>query len=143
MADEKLIRDLETIVGKSNVSTTNIGIELYSYDASLVRGNPGIVVFPANTQEVSQVVKAAKKAKVDFLPRGFGTNLSGGTISVTHGLVICMSRLNKILKICPESRYADLKSGESRRCHTHEPEKGYNGRSQYDTIIRFAGFFSR
>ncbi|MBU0464234.1 MAG: FAD-binding protein [Proteobacteria bacterium] len=111
MANEHFIRELETIVGKSNVSVTNTGIELYSYDASLVKGNPGVVVFPANTREVSQLVKAANKEGIDIVPRGFGTNLSGGTISVTQGLVICMSRFNQILGIHPESRYAVVQPG--------------------------------
>ena len=111
MVNENFIRELEKIVGKSNVSVTNTGIELYSYDASLVKGNPGVVVFPANTQEVSQLVKAANKEGIDIVPRGFGTNLSGGTISITHGLVICLSRFNKILGIHPESRYAVVQPG--------------------------------
>lgn len=111
MVNENFIRELESIVGKSNVSVTKTGIELYSYDASLIKGNPAIVVFPANTFEVSQVVKAANKEGIDFIPRGFGTNLSGGTISVTEGLVICMSRFNRILDIHPESRYAVVQPG--------------------------------
>ncbi len=111
MVNENFIRELETIVGKSNVSVTNTGIELYSYDASLVKGNPGVVVFPADTREVSQTIKAANKQGIDIVPRGFGTNLSGGTISVTQGLVICMSRFNQILEIHSESRYAVVQPG--------------------------------
>jgi len=111
MVNENFIRELETIVGKSNVSVTSTGIELYSYDASLVKGNPGVVVFPANTQEVSQLVKAANTEGIDIVPRGYGTNLSGGTISITHGLVICLSRFNQILSIHPESRYAVVQPG--------------------------------
>ena len=111
MVNKNFIRELETIVGKSNVSVTTTGIELYSYDASLVKGNPGVVVFPKNTREVSQLVQAANKQGIDIIPRGYGTNLSGGTISVTEGLVICMSRFNQILAINPESRYAVVQPG--------------------------------
>jgi len=111
MVTENFIRELETIIGKANVSVTNTGIELYSYDASLVKGNPGVVIFPANTQEVSQAVKAANKEGIDIVARGFGTNLSGGTISTTNGLVICLSRFNQILGIFPESRYAVVQPG--------------------------------
>jgi glycolate oxidase subunit GlcD len=111
MVNENFIRELETIVGRSNVSVTSTGIELYSYDASLVKGNPGVVVFPANTREVSQLVKAANKEGIDIVPRGFGTNLSGGTISITQGLVICLSRFNQILGIHPESRCAVVQPG--------------------------------
>jgi len=111
MVNENFIRELETIVGKSNVSVTRTGIELYSYDASLVKGNPGVVVFPENTQAVSQVVRIANREGIDIIPRGFGTNLSGGTISVTQGLVICLSRFNQILSLHPESRYAVVQPG--------------------------------
>ena len=111
MVTENFIRELETIVGQSNVSVTSTGIELYSYDASLVKGNPGVVIFPADTQEVSQAVKAANKEGIDIVARGFGTNLSGGTISITQGLVICLSRFNQILGIFPESRYAVVQPG--------------------------------
>ncbi len=113
MVSENFIRELETIVGKSHVSLTHTGIELYSYDASLIKGNPGVVVFPGNTEEVSQTVKAANRAGISFIPRGYGTNLSGGTISVTEGLIICMSRFNQILEIAPESRYMVVQPGKT------------------------------
>jgi glycolate oxidase subunit GlcD len=113
MVNENFIRELESIVGASHVAISKTGIELYSYDASLVKSNPGVVVFPGDTHEVSQVVKAANRAGVSFVPRGYGTNLSGGTISVTEGLVICMSRFNKILGIYPESRYAVVQPGKT------------------------------
>ncbi len=111
MASEAFIRELASIVGRSNVCVTRTGLELYSYDASQVQANPGVVVFPADAKEISRIVQTANRAGVDFIPRGFGTNLSGGTLSVTQGLVICMSRLNKILKIVPESRYAVVQPG--------------------------------
>ncbi len=113
MVSENFIRELETIVGKDHVSLTHTGIELYSYDASLIKGNPGVVVFPGNTDEVSRTVKAANNAGIAFVPRGYGTNLSGGTISVTEGLVICMSRFDQILEIAPESRYIVVQPGKT------------------------------
>jgi len=111
MVNESFIHKLKEIVGNSNVSLTDTGKELYSYDASLIKSKPSIVIFPGDTEEVSRVVKAANEAGVAFLPRGFGTNLSGGTISVTEGLVICLSRFNRILGIYPDSRYALVQPG--------------------------------
>ncbi len=111
MVSEAFIQELSFIVGRSNVSVTRTGLELYSYDASQAQANPGVVVFPADTKQISRIVKTANKAGVDFIPRGFGTNLSGGTLSLTQGLVICMARLNKILTIEPESRYAVVQPG--------------------------------
>ncbi len=77
MVNENFVRELETIVGKSNVPVTSTGFELYSYDASLVKGNPGVVVFPANTREVSQTVRAANKGCKHHRGRFSGDLLSG------------------------------------------------------------------
>ncbi|MDX2500699.1 MAG: FAD-linked oxidase C-terminal domain-containing protein [Deltaproteobacteria bacterium] len=111
MITDSFIRELEEIVGKASVSVSRANAELYSYDASLARGKPGVVVFPADSQEVARVVRAAHKSAIPFVPRGFGTNLSGGTIVTVEGLVVCLSRLNRILGIYPESRYAVVQPG--------------------------------
>jgi glycolate oxidase subunit GlcD len=111
MITDSFIREMEEIVGKENVSVSRANAELYSYDASLARGKPGVVVFPADSQEVARVVRAAHQSGIPLVPRGFGTNLSGGTIVTVEGLVLCMSRLNRILGMYPESRYAVVQPG--------------------------------
>ncbi len=111
MITDNFKREMESIVGRSNVSVSRTISELYSYDASLAKGNPGVVVFPADGNEVARVVRAARLEGISFVPRGFGTNLSGGTIAADQGLIICLSRLNRILGIYPESRYAVVQPG--------------------------------
>jgi glycolate oxidase len=111
MISDTFIREMQSIVGKEQVSKSRTISELYSYDASLAKGKPGVVVFPANGDQVARVVRAACRAGVAFVPRGFGTNLSGGTIMADQGLIICLSRLNRILGIYPESRYAVVQPG--------------------------------
>ncbi len=108
---KELIRNLRQIVGKENVLTSRTHSELYSYDASLARGGPDLVVFPATTSEISQIVKAAHRAGVDWVPRGFGTNLSGGTVLPGSGLVVGLTRFNRILEINPRGRYAVVQPG--------------------------------
>jgi glycolate oxidase subunit GlcD len=111
MVKDSFARQLEGIVGREHVALSRTASELYSYDASLARGKPGIVVFPADGQEVARVVRAAHHAGVSFVPRGFGTNLSGGTIAADQGLIICLSRLNRILGLYPRSRSAVVQPG--------------------------------
>jgi len=110
MITNQLIDKLRGIVGESHVLVGQAGTELYSYDASLARGKPGVVVFPSDTQEAAAVVLAANQAGVSFVPRGFGTNLSGGTV-LTRGIIICLSRFNRILGIYPQSRHAVVQPG--------------------------------
>ena len=111
MLTDRFIGELRNIVGESQVSVNRAGTELYSYDASLARGQPGVVVFPADTREASLSVRAAQRAGISFVPRGFGTNLSGGTVLPSGGLVICLSRFNRILGIYPQSRHAIVQPG--------------------------------
>jgi len=111
MLNNELIASLRRIVGKAHVSVSRAQTELYSYDASLAKGQPGVVVFPADAAEASQVVKITRRAGIPFVPRGFGTNLSGGTVLVSGGVVICLSRLNRIMDISPKRRCAVVQPG--------------------------------
>jgi D-lactate dehydrogenase (cytochrome) len=111
MISDGFLCELESIVGKGYVSASRANAELYSYDASLARGKPGAVVFPADGKEVARVARAAHQNGIPLVPRGFGTNLSGGTIATVRGLVVCLSRLNCIVGIYPESRYAVVQPG--------------------------------
>lgn len=100
------LRELERIVGKGHVRSGPADREVYSYDASLARQTPGAVVFPADSIQTARIVRAASRAGVPYVPRGFGTNLSGGSVAPPGGLVICLSRMNRILSIDPARRTA-------------------------------------
>jgi len=102
---------LRRIVGKSYVSCGAADTEVYSYDASLAFHSPGAVIFPADTRQVSAVVKICSEARISFVPRGFGTNLSGGCVAPEGGLIICLSRMNRVLAIKTGSRCAELQPG--------------------------------
>ena len=116
MIDAQLLTELRHIVGDEYVSVSRAEVEVYSYDAShsvelRCTSTPGAVILPADTSQIAEVVQAATRARVPYLPRGFGTNLSGGTIIADGGLVIGLSRMNRIVDIRPEARYAVVEPG--------------------------------
>lgn len=106
-----LIKNLRLIVGELYVAESRTAAELYSYDGSLAKGAPGAVVFPGDTAETAAVIREATRAGVPFVPRGFGTNLSGGTVLPYSGLTVCLTRLNRILGIYPDRRTAVVQPG--------------------------------
>jgi glycolate oxidase len=93
------VDELRQIVGKANVKDSGVDLQLYQYDAYLEERRPDAVVFVASTDEVAGVVRACNKYDVPFVPRGGGTNLSGGTIPFKGGIVLEMIRMNRILEV--------------------------------------------
>ena len=106
-----LLARLRSIVGADNVFVGRPHEKLYSYDASLAEGHPWAVVLPADAREVSAVVVALNEAGVPFLPRGFGTNLSGGCAAPEGAVIVGLARLNHIIDIQPENRIAIVEPG--------------------------------
>ncbi|MEW6749862.1 MAG: FAD-linked oxidase C-terminal domain-containing protein [Candidatus Latescibacterota bacterium] len=111
MLPSRLLRQLARIVGDEHVCAGRVDAELYSYDGSGASRPPDAVVFPADTGETSAVVRTLAEAGVPFVPRGFGTNLSGGSIAVRGGVVIGLSRLRRIVSIDGDSRCAVVEPG--------------------------------
>jgi len=106
-----LIRKLRRTVGREHVDTGQAELLVYESDGlRLHAARPGCVVYPASTEEVSRVVKACCQAGVPFVPRGAGTGLSGGAIS-DGGVIIQLSRMNRVLAIHPDDRYAVVQPG--------------------------------
>ncbi|HOJ43042.1 MAG TPA: FAD-linked oxidase C-terminal domain-containing protein [Syntrophorhabdaceae bacterium] len=112
MLKESIKNELERIVGKENVLTTPEALKAYSYDGTTSWiHEPDVVVFPTTTQQVSEIVKLANKEKIPVTPRGGGTNVSGGSVPWLGGIVLCTTKMNKILKIDKENLTATVEPG--------------------------------
>ena len=107
----ELIRALRAIVGEPYVLVEKEDVIVYEQDGSIFQVMPEIVVVPANVEEVVAVVKAAKRANVPIVPRGSGTGLAGGAVPAEGGIVLSLSRLNRIIKVDLENRLAIVEPG--------------------------------
>lgn len=100
------------IVGKENVICSEEELLVYECDAYTLEKNlPGAVVLPGNTDEVAAVVKLCAEHNLPIIPRGAGTSLSGSVLAVTGGVMIGLSRMNRILEIDPRNRRALVEAG--------------------------------
>lgn len=110
--DQKTLGALRSIVGEPGVLTSTAALETYSYDATTdCRGVPDVVVFPSSTGEVSEVMQLAGAMGVPVTVRGAGTCLSGGSIPVRGGIVLCMTRMNRIISINAEDFSVSAEAG--------------------------------
>jgi glycolate oxidase len=100
MLEKRLISELERIIGREWVLTSKEDLTAYSYDGTTTWAHmPDVVVLPTTAEQVSQILKLANRNKVPVTPRGGGTNLSGGSIPIKGGIVLCTTRMNRILEI--------------------------------------------
>ena len=64
-----------------------------------------------STEHVVEVVKLCNRHDIPFVPRGAGTSLAGGTLAIGGGVMICLTRMKRILEVSIRDRYAIVESG--------------------------------
>lgn len=110
--NEETIKQLKEIVGEENISTEPYERYLYSMDVYLRRHNPpDVIVRPKSTLEVSRIVQLAYEHEIPITPRGAGTGITGGAIPIKGGILIDMTRMNRILEIDLDNRCVTLEAG--------------------------------
>lgn len=109
--DEQFLWRLRKIVGTQYVLTSAEDLICYGFDAQYVEHLPEAAVRPANVEEVMEIIKLANEAEVPVTPRGAGTGLSGGSVAACGGIVLDVSRMNRILSIDRENLLATVEPG--------------------------------
>src|SRR5512137_581884 len=112
MLNPAQIEKMKGIVGDRNVLTGQEDLLAYSYDATTMWSHlPDAVVLPQTLQQIVQIVKLAGEYKIPLTPRGGGTNVSGGSIPIKGGIVLCTTRMNRIISINKSTLVAELEPG--------------------------------
>ncbi len=83
----------------------------YAYDAFVEESMPDAVIFPETTEEVSQILALASAHKIPVTGRGAGTSVCGAPVPAHHGLVICFSKMDRIIEINTKDRYIIVEPG--------------------------------
>lgn len=99
MLTKKFLEQAAKIVGPSNCLQDTLSIELYSYDSSPFIHAPEAIALPGSTAELAELVQLAHQHKVPLVPRGAGTSLSGGAVARHGGLLLALTRLNRVLEL--------------------------------------------
>jgi glycolate oxidase len=96
----------------------------YIYDDLIKKeGKVDAVVFPISTEEVSKIVSFCYQNDINITPRGIGTNLAGSTFPLFGGIIVDMSKMNRLLEIDEETFTATVESGVLLRDLRTEAEK--------------------
>jgi glycolate oxidase len=110
--DRAFIDELRRIAGDGAVYAEPLELLTYESDAlTHLRESPGAVVTPASAAQVQAIVKLCAREGMPFVARGHGTGLSGGALPIADGVVIALSRLNRVLDVDVPNRRVQVEPG--------------------------------
>jgi glycolate oxidase len=72
---------------------------------------PMVVVLPATTEQVADVLRYCHAEGIKVVPRGAGTSLSGGALPLADGVLLGMAKFNRIREIDFDNRVAVVEPG--------------------------------
>ncbi|MDK1017369.1 MAG: FAD-linked oxidase C-terminal domain-containing protein [Actinomycetota bacterium] len=94
-----LIEELVALLGPTSVRHHPLDRAVFSKDAGILKGEVIAAVLPETAQEVAAIVRIARRHDVPIVPRGAGTGLAGGAVPVDPGLLIVLTRLNRVHEV--------------------------------------------
>src|SRR3954451_40288 len=109
--DSALVADLQKALAPDRVRASQLELDLYARDASIISGHAEVVCFPLTAEEVQACVRACRKHGRPFVPRGSGTGLAGGAVPVGDPVVIVTTKMTRILKVDANERVAWVEPG--------------------------------
>lgn len=82
-------------------------------ERGLYRGKARMVVRPASTQEVADVVRICAESGIAIVPQGGNTGLVGGGVPHDHGaeIVLSLSRMNRVRALDPLNYAITVEAG--------------------------------
>src|SRR6202051_1773237 len=107
-----IVDRLRAVVGGRNCIVEPSQLRTYESDGlTSFHAMPRIVVLPASTAEVVEIVKITGELGLPIVPRGAGTGLSGGAMPVPGCVVVGMARMRSILEIDLENGWMRVQPG--------------------------------
>ena len=108
----EIVAALRAIVPGEGVISDPASLRAYESDGlTAYRQVPLVVVLPETTAQVSEILRWCNQAGVKVVPRGSGTSLSGGALPLEDGVLLGLSKFNRVLDIDYDSRVAVVQPG--------------------------------
>ncbi len=107
-----IVDSLARLIGRDAVISDEDGRRAFETDAlTAYRRAPLVVVLPRTTEEVSKVLRYCYEKDLKVVPRGAGTSLCGGALPTEDAVVLCVSKMNRVLNVDYANRTARVETG--------------------------------
>lgn len=107
-----ILEKLAAIVGSDGLIADTARMIAYECDGfPIARGLGEAVVFPTGTEQVAAIVKFLTRNDLPIIPRGSGTGLTGGCVAFGRGVILCTSKMKRILEVDLPNRCACVEAG--------------------------------
>jgi FAD/FMN-containing dehydrogenase len=113
-AQARLIAEVERRFGPKSVVTDPFAIEPWLTDwRGRVHGRSAVMLSPASTEEVAEIVRLAAEHRVPLVAQGGNTGMAAGATPPADGsaLLLSMRRMNRIRSLDSGSRMAVAEAG--------------------------------
>jgi glycolate dehydrogenase FAD-linked subunit len=107
-----LINALKTILPVTDIVSEEEALRVFECDAlAAYHCLPWLVLLPETTQQVQGILRICHQLGVPVVARGAGTGLAGGALPLANGVLLSMSKFQKILEIDGDNRLARVQPG--------------------------------
>ncbi len=111
MPDQSLVQHLQETLGPNKVRTSLEDRIAYSYDGTFEQALPDVAVLPESNDDVVDTLRVAAQHGVPVVPRGMASGLAAASIPFGGGIVLSLTRMNRILEIDQENRTVLTEAG--------------------------------
>ena len=109
---DAILKRLAAILPPECLIADESGRRAFETDAlTAYRRLPLAVALPRSTEEVARVMRLCRDERVNVVPRGAGTSLSGGAIPQEDAVVVALTKMSRILEVNLADRYARVEAG--------------------------------
>ncbi len=108
----QIVKDLAQLIGAAAVIGDDDGRRAFETDGlTAYRCMPLAVTLPRTTEDVAKVLKYCNEQRIKVVPRGAGTSLCGGALPAEDAIVVCVSKMTRVIAVDYLNRTATVETG--------------------------------
>ncbi len=109
---DRLAGLFRTVLDRDSILTEEEDLRPYECDAlSAYRRLPWMVVLPERIGQIQRLLAICSQHRIPVVARGAGTGLSGGALPLDNGVLLSLTKFNRILEIDALNRTARVQPG--------------------------------